>query len=52
LLSALLFEVSPTDGPTLASVAALMLGMALLSSFIPARESMQIDPVIALRSET
>jgi ABC-type antimicrobial peptide transport system permease subunit len=51
LLSALLFEISPTDAATLASVAALMLSVAALASFIPARLSMRIDPVIALRSE-
>jgi len=52
LLSALLFEISPTDGPTLAAVAALMLGLAAIASLIPAQSSMRIDPAIALRSET
>jgi putative ABC transport system permease protein len=51
LLSALLFEVAPTDAMTLVSVAALMLGVAAIACFIPARSSMRIDPVIALRSE-
>ncbi|MDQ3696581.1 MAG: ABC transporter permease [Gemmatimonadota bacterium] len=52
MLSALLFEISPTDGPTLVLVAALMLGLAAIASSIPARSSMRIDPAIALRSET
>jgi putative ABC transport system permease protein len=51
LLSALLLEISPTDGATLVSVAALVLGVASLASFAPARSSMRIDPIIALRSE-
>jgi putative ABC transport system permease protein len=51
LLSALLFEISPTDAVTLLSVAALILGVAAVASFVPARLSMRIDPVIALRSE-
>ena len=51
LLSALLFEISPTDPATLMSVAALMLSVAALASFIPARLGMRIDPAIALRSE-
>jgi putative ABC transport system permease protein len=51
LLSALLFEISPTDGATLVFVAALVLGVASLASFAPARSSMRIDPVIALQSE-
>ena len=51
LLSTLLFEISPTDATTLASVAALMLAVAAVASFVPARSSMRIDPVTALRSE-
>jgi len=51
LLSALLFEISPTDAATLMSVAALMLVVALVASFVPAQLGMRIDPVIALRSE-
>jgi len=51
LLSALLFEISPTDAATLASVAALILAVAAFASLVPAQYSMRIDPVIALRSE-
>lgn len=51
VLSALLFDLQPTDVPTLAGVAALMLVVAVLASFLPARWSTRIDPVIALRSE-
>jgi putative ABC transport system permease protein len=51
LLSALLFDVSPTDPATLVSVAGLMLAVAAIASFVPARLSMRIDPVIALRSD-
>jgi putative ABC transport system permease protein len=51
LLSALLFEVSPTDAVTLVAVAALMLLVAAIACFVPARTSMRIDPAIALRAE-
>jgi predicted permease len=51
LLSALLFEISPTDAATLVAVAALMLSVGAVASFVPARLSMRVDPVIALRSE-
>lgn len=51
LLSALVFEVSPTDGATVVGVAVLMLGVATIASFIPAWSSMRADPLIALRSE-
>ncbi len=51
LLVAMLYEVSPTDGVTLAAVAALLLGVATIATFIPARSSTRIDPAIALRAE-
>lgn len=51
LLSALLFEIKPTDGTTLVGVAALMLGVAGVASFLPARSGTRVDPIIALRSE-
>lgn len=52
LLASLLFEISPTDVTTLVSVAASLVGIAAVASFVPARSSMRIDPVIALRSDT
>ena len=51
VLAAMLFEVSPTDAPTLAAVAALLLGVAALASLVPARSSTRIEPVVALRAE-
>jgi predicted permease len=51
LLAVMLYEVSPTDGPTLALVTGLLLAVAALASLIPARSSTRIDPVIALRAE-
>jgi putative ABC transport system permease protein len=52
LLSALLFEISPTDATTLASVAGVIVGVAAMASFVPARSTGRIDPIVALRSET
>lgn len=49
LLSALLYDVSPTDAVTLAVVAGMLLSVALLASGIPAHSSTRIDPVSALR---
>jgi predicted permease len=51
MLSALLFEISPTDTATLISVAGVILSVAAVASFVPARFARRIDPIIALRSE-
>jgi putative ABC transport system permease protein len=47
--SALLYEVSPADPITLASVAFVLLVTALLACVVPARRAMRVDPVTALR---
>ncbi len=51
LMRSLLFGVSPQDPLTLASVAALLILVALLASYIPARRAMRVDPAVALRYE-
>ena len=51
LLSALLFEVSPTDAVTYVLVAAVILAIAAIASLVPAQHSARIDPVIALRTD-
>ncbi|MDQ6888587.1 MAG: ABC transporter permease [Gemmatimonadota bacterium] len=51
LMTSLLFEVTPGDPPTYAAIVALLAGVALLASYIPARRATHIDPLIALRQE-
>jgi putative ABC transport system permease protein len=51
LLAALLYEVSPTDGATLAVVTVFLVGVAALATIIPAVSSTRIDAAIALRAE-
>ena len=51
LMEALLFEVSPNDPATLASVAALITVVAAVASLVPAFRATCVDPIVALRDE-
>jgi ABC-type antimicrobial peptide transport system permease subunit len=51
LLRALLYDVSPTDPVVLGSVCAILLIVAAVAAYVPARRATQIDPVRALRSD-
>jgi predicted permease len=51
LMSALLFEVSPLDPVTYASVSAVLVAAALLAAYLPARRATNIAPSDALRAE-
>jgi len=50
-LGSLLFNVSPVDPLILTSVSALIAGVSLLASFVPARRAAAMDPMQVLRSE-
>jgi putative ABC transport system permease protein len=51
LLRGLVVGVSPLDAVTLASVAAVIMLVATMACYIPARRALSTDPVIALRAE-
>lgn len=51
LLSSLLFGVQPFDPLTYGAVIAGLGGVALLATWLPARQATRIDPMLALRSE-
>ena len=49
LVSKLLFGVGPTDAPTLAGAALLLLGVAALASALPAGRALRVQPSVTLR---
>ncbi len=51
LVRGLLFGLTPTDAPTIAAATAILMGVALLAGYLPARRASRVDPNSALRYE-
>ena len=51
VVASLVFQVKPADPTTFATVAALLVVIALLACIIPAYRASKVDPVVALRNE-
>jgi len=50
-MNSLLYGIGAFDAPSFFITAALLVGVALVACYIPARRAMSVDPIIALRNE-
>ena len=51
VIRTLLYNVTPTDPVSFATVSVFLTLVAILASYIPARRAMAVDPIVALRND-
>ena len=51
LMASMLFQVSPLDVTTYAGVSLVLLGAAMIASYLPARRAASLNPIEALRMD-
>jgi len=51
LVASMLFGVTPFDPASYAVTAAILLAVAALACYVPARRAMGVDPLVALRQQ-
>jgi len=51
VMRGMLFGIGPNDPVVLVGAPALLLAIAAIASYVPARKAMRVDPVVALKCE-
>jgi ABC-type antimicrobial peptide transport system permease subunit len=51
LISSMLFGLKPTDLVSIGLAKSLMIAVALLAEYLPARRASRVDPIVALKYE-